>query len=358
MASRRRSDIVQPLKVGAYHCIARCVRRAYLCGQDPLTGKDYTHRRKWITDCEKHLAGLFAIEVGFHAELVNHIHVEMRNRPDIVEIWSDEDVVRRWLSITHLAKSKDGTLRDISPGQIAIEKSRPGRVQELRERLSDPSWFMAVLEEHIARRCNREDGCTGRFWEDRFTCKELAGAPAMLACGIYIDLNQIRAGEADTPEASCHTSAHDRITTWQQEQALREQGVEVSGPRADAPDGWLCALTLADGLHAQAGDPLRSATARRASDKGLLPITLEQYLELLDVTGRIVRTGKKGAIPAHLAPILERLGIATNHWSDLVTHYQEWFGPVVGTSQRVVERAKELGVRWLRGQKRCAQVFG
>ncbi len=46
-ASARR-DIVQQAFVGVYHCIARCVRRAFLCGTDSYSGRDYSHRKAWI----------------------------------------------------------------------------------------------------------------------------------------------------------------------------------------------------------------------------------------------------------------------------------------------------------------------
>ncbi len=131
----------------------------------------------------------------------------------MAETWSDEDVVRRWLTITKLAKSRDGRVVEPSRVRMAIELNLPGRVQKLRQRLSHPSWFMGILCEYVARRCNREDDCRGVFWEDRYECEALLDEPSILVCGIYVDLNQIRAGEALTPEESTHTSAYDRIRT-------------------------------------------------------------------------------------------------------------------------------------------------
>ena len=154
-----RSDVVCVGEVGVYHCWSRCVRRAFLCGQDPLTGKDYEYRREWIRDFEEFLAGLFGIEVGFHAELSNHIHLVLRTRPDVVDSWSDEEVVWRWLGISHLAKSRNGQPREISSARVALEMAIPHRVDNLRSRLSDPSFFTAALCEHVGRRSNRDDNC-------------------------------------------------------------------------------------------------------------------------------------------------------------------------------------------------------
>jgi hypothetical protein len=61
-ASARR-DIVDDHRVGVYHCIARCVQRAFLCGIDSYTGRDYSYRKAWVLDRLRHLAGLFGIEV-------------------------------------------------------------------------------------------------------------------------------------------------------------------------------------------------------------------------------------------------------------------------------------------------------
>ena len=354
MPSRPRKDVVRPDEVGVYHCWSRCVRRAFLCGLDSVTGKDFEHRRVWIQQFEEHLAGLFAIEIGFRTEMSNHIHLVLRNRPDVVASWSDEEVANRWLQISHLTKSKDGQLKAISAGQIAIEKACPDRVQALRLRLSDPSFFMAALCEYISRRSNREDGRSGTFWEDRFGCRELADEASIVVCGIYIDLNQIRAGEATTPETSTHTSAYDRIGARRMRQLAGESKFDAQR----APDGWLCELTIDELKKPHDPSSVRSATARRASDKGLIPMSLDDYLQLLDVSGRMVGDDQTGAIPGEIAPILERLGIQTDLWPELVTKYHDWFGHIVGSANKLLERALQTGRKWYRGQSHCAAAFG
>ena len=55
MPSYPRSQIVAAGKVGLYHCVARCVRRAFLCGHDAASGKSFEHRKDWV---ESPLAGL------------------------------------------------------------------------------------------------------------------------------------------------------------------------------------------------------------------------------------------------------------------------------------------------------------
>jgi hypothetical protein len=358
MAACPRSEIVSLGEVGVYHCWSRCVRRAFLCGQDPLTGKDYEYRREWIRDFEERLAGLFGIEVGFHAELSNHIHLVLRTRPDIVDTWPDEEVVTRWLTISHLTKSRDGQPREFSKTLLALEMAIPKRVEKLRSRLADPSFFMASLCEHVSRRSNREDICRGTFWEDRYKCRELADEAAVLVCGIYVDLNQIRAGEASMPETSTHTSACDRIRS-----RIHRHSAETPSPvqavaSHDLPDGWLCELAMDETVSTGARVALCAATSRRASDKGMLPITLDDYLELLDASGRMLRDDKSGAIPAELAPILQRLGIRPTAWSDLVENYHEWFGHIVGAPGTVARRAAQVGRHWFRGQSKCAAAFG
>ena len=96
MPASARRQIVHEECVGVYHCIARCVRRAFLCGTDSYSGRDYYHRKAWIIDRLRHLAGLFGIDVCSYAIMSNHLHLMLRNRPDSALLWSDAEVAPRW----------------------------------------------------------------------------------------------------------------------------------------------------------------------------------------------------------------------------------------------------------------------
>ena len=368
MPSCARKEILDPLTQQVVHCWARCVRRCFLCGRDPRTGKDYNFRRKQIVCREKLLARLFAVEIGFHAEMSNHLHLVLRNRPDIVQGWSDEEVVRRWLCISKLTRSFDDEIVEPLASEIQIQARDRERVAELRVRLSSISHFMAALNENTARRCNAQDRCTGRFWEGRFKCRVLADETAILVCGIYLDLNQIRAGEADTPEESCHTSAYDRIVAWRQRQQVARSacglgedplvaGQEPSSTGEMPADGWLCPLSLDQGLTADVRNGGPSVTPWRASDKGLLPMSLEEYLSLLDWTGREIRAGNRNAIPAELAPILQRLHVRETTWIEAVEEFDKQAGRVVGRVSQMIECARRAGRRWFRGIRHCDRIF-
>jgi putative transposase len=70
-----RSKLVDPSTPLHYHVVSRCVRRVWLCGKDPQSGKDYSHRKKWLVDRMFHLAKYFAVEVDAFAIMSNHFHL-------------------------------------------------------------------------------------------------------------------------------------------------------------------------------------------------------------------------------------------------------------------------------------------
>jgi hypothetical protein len=153
--------------VGVYHCISRCVRRAFLCGtdSDSVTTRCFDHRKEWLQARLAFLAGRFGIDVLGFAIMSNHLHVVVRNRPDVVRDWSDDEVARRWLGLFPLGRDQSGPPKAPSQSQLLTITSNPARLAELRKRLSDLSWFMRCLVEPIARQANREDKVSGRFWK-------------------------------------------------------------------------------------------------------------------------------------------------------------------------------------------------
>jgi len=169
------------------HAIQRCVRRAWLAGVDPRTGHDYSYRKEWIRRRMEALASVFAVDVLSYAIMSNHIHQILRNRPDVVAEWSDEEVALRWLKVfpgrrleEHLAEPTENDVQTLCRDRE--------RLDEIRRRLSDISWFMRALAEPIARMANKEDQCTGRFWKRPSYCTPIPdstklGLEHTLACG-------------------------------------------------------------------------------------------------------------------------------------------------------------------------------
>jgi hypothetical protein len=162
-----RSEIFTPKEVSILHVVQRCVRRAYLSGADQVTGKDFSYRKEWIRQRIEKLASVFGVDVLSYAIMSNHLHVVLRNRPDVVETWSDRQVALRWLQIFP-GKRIDEQLGDPTTSDVDALSSDEPRIAIIRQRLSDISWFMKALSEPIARMANRQDECTGAFWQGRF----------------------------------------------------------------------------------------------------------------------------------------------------------------------------------------------
>ena len=349
-----RSAYVKEGQEGVFHCFGRCVRRAFLCGFDPVTHRDYSHRKTLLLDRLRHLAAIFAIDVCAYAIMANHYHLILRTRPDIVASWSDLQVATRWLTLFPHYNHKEDKLEPPSDMQISALANDPKRIAELRKRLSSLSWFMGRLNEFIARAANKEDDVKGRFWESRFKCTALLDDAAIAACMAYVDLNPIRTGQAASPEESDFTSIQERIRAWHPEM-LPQDAVSIGDipkpaemPRTTGPvpesviDStacWLC--------------PIQSDALRR----GILQISSAEYLDLVDKSGRLLRSGKRGAIDADLAPILLRIGLKPDAWLDTISRFESRFRLAAGLLSSLRNFADLLGRRWLTGLTAARAVF-
>ena len=355
MARLNRSEIFDPQEVSVMHCINRAVRRAMLCGMDHYSGKSYEHRRDWVKNRLVFLAKHYGIDVLGYAVMGNHLHVILRNRPDVVNTWSDEEVARRIWFLFPKRKEKDGTPCEPKEHELNMLMASRKGMETYRTRLSDISWLMRQLAEHVAVRANREDECTGRFWEGRFKSQPLLDEAAVLACSAYVDLNPVRAQIAETPEESDFTSVQDRIESVKV--VRKSKAVSVSAQRKlreQLRDRFLSPVQIAE----RKPGALPSKLSTRASDKGFLPISLKAYLELVDWTGRQLVRGKRGRIPDNCKPILQCLGLDRNVWCELVRDFGKLFHRVAGSKESMASSTSDSDVGYRRSSGGPAMLSG
>ncbi|MCX8018252.1 MAG: transposase [Rhodocyclaceae bacterium] len=232
--TRPRCELVSVEDTPWYHVVSRCVRRAYLCGEDAYSGRSFEHRRGWIEARIRQLAAVFAIDVAAYAVMSNHYHIIVRIDRARALAWSDDEVLKRWTQLFAGPLLVQRYLAEATRAQMsAAEIERVGIWAAVyRERLADLSWYMRVLNEGIARQANAEDGVKGRFWEGRFKSQALLDEQALLTAMAYVDLNPIRAGMADTPEESAYTSIEARLAP-EKVQARIVQTIEQMRQKAE-----------------------------------------------------------------------------------------------------------------------------
>ncbi len=304
-----RSQQVSVADTPYYHVISRCVRRTFLCGRDNSTGQNYEHRRLWIEDRIRLLASVFALDVAAYAVMSNHYHVVVKISPSDVDGWSNDEVLERWcclykgpLLVQRYQRSEE---------LIPAEMRRVDQYADVfRERLADLSWFMKCLNEPIARQANKEDKCTGHFWESRFKSQALDTEEAVLSCMAYVDLNPLRAAMAPTPETSEYTSIAERIKPkFNLADAVQNQTAQQALNNFTVP---LKPLLGFEGV------------IRKGFQRGVL-FGFEDYLTLVDCTGRIARDDKRGVIDDSALSILKRLQLDPERWCERAVHFEETY---------------------------------
>ena len=332
-----RSKVVDESVTPWYHCISRCVRRAFLCGEG------VTHRKDWIERRLEELASLFAIDCGGFAIMDNHLHTLLRLDSARANAWSDQEIARRWATLFPI-RDLQGTPLAITDARVNRLASDPDWVSQTRRRLADLGWFMKCLKEPLARMANKEDGYTGSFWESRFKSIAVLDEESLLATAAYIDLNPFAAGIAAAPEEAPHTSLNARIEHSRAIGTLESIRDDLSTLTHDpSPEVGLWLLPV---------DDFRN-------DGGLRPglvsgCTLSCYLRLLDWTSRLVRDGK-AHLDTEVASIFDRLRVDSSDWIDRMSRLlrePRWSGSYFGKSSRLAEAALAHGRRWHRNQIR------
>lgn len=298
-----RSQLICPELTSYYHCVSRCVRRSYLCGIDNFTGQSYEHRRDWIEQRILALASIYLIQICSYAVMSNHYHLVVHIDKEsalaltdfeVIERWSTEHqqplIIQRWLA---------GDLKSDAEKEVCHQL-----IETWRHRLYSLSWFMKELNYGIAVQANKEDQCTGRFWEGRFKSQALLDEKALLSAMAYVDLNPIRANMASTPEQSDFTSIKARLTSLER--------------------GETTTQTLANFIGYE----------HQGKTHGI-PFRLSDYIELVDWVGRQIRQDQRGYIHHTHPHILTRLSLTQQDCLALCTELEKKPRLWVGTTSRL-----------------------
>ena len=328
--TKPRSQLIDINQTPYYHCINRCVRRSFLCGEDHLTGNNYDYRKAWVVERLSLLSHVFSIDVASYAIMSNHYHVVLRVDSDSALALTDEQVAKRWkklynwpLLVDNYIKGKTGKAETAKAMEI---------INTWRMRLYDISWFMRCLNEHLARKANKEDNCTGKFWEGRYKCQALLGEAAVLTCMAYVDLNPIRAGIANTPEGSDHTSVKQRTD------GLTNKTEKRGKKKNTTPTSKIKLMPL----------------VKKSSDKhpNAIGYTLKDYIELIDWIGRSKRNDKGGSIGDRTPSILQRLELNADDFIEHVLTYEDkCFYPVaMGPLDKMKSLAQHWKQKFIKGQ--------
>ena len=325
--TRARNQLIDLNATSYYHLINRCVRRSFLCGDDHYNGKNYDHRRQWLIDRIKHLSSIFSINIAAYAIMSNHYHIVLQVDKVTADMWTNDEVIDKWYQLFN-----GHVLVDRYLAGDALSQAHWLRVEEFaqcwRERLYDISWFMKCLNEHISRQANKEDHCTGKFWEGRFKSQALLDETALLSCMAYVDLNPIRAGIASSLEESHFTSIKERIKQFTSHQRQH-----------DKPSGD----------YKTPAQPTSLLPFSATLDTHVLPFSYSDYFELVDWSGRHIDPNKTGYISHSEPKVLHKLSIDSEDWLIAVKEFRRQYGSFAGSEYQLRDHAHRHGRSWCKG---------
>ncbi len=301
-----RNRIFDRTKPVTCHCVSRCVRRDALLAPEP--------RKRALRDRLAQLVCLFAIDVLEWSLLDNHFHVVVSTHPDLASLWSDEEVARRWrtLSPDYAWRRRNGVSLALPAQKAEIDEAlqNPKLVERWRGDLGDLSTFHKFLKQKLARAINLEEEATGHCFEGRFKSIVALDEEALIAHMVYVALNPIRAGMAASLESYEFTSIAGRVEELRRRIAAGEFVGEAAAAR-----GKLLSVALQPAMPCEPGERAteartlpdgranpwfagrRPSLLRGESGTALGAIGLASYIVQVDTSGRAERPNRRGVIP-------------------------------------------------------------
>lgn len=128
---------------------------------------------------------------------------------------------------------------------------------------------------------------------------------------------------ASTPEVSLFTSVRARVVARQRHRAVARMWAMVA-----------------------AGETTVEQAATALNRAGIV----DDYLTLVDLTGRVLRTDKRGAIDPRLSALLSPLNLKLDAWIATMTGWRQMHGRALGHREVRDEMAERYGLRSIRNR--------
>ena len=347
-----------------YHCVSRCVRRAYLCGKDPVSGHDFDHRKAWLVVRIKELAAQFAVDVCAYAVMSDHYHLVLHVDQKKAMQWKDSEVIDRWSKLFPRNAVKIETLKKNIKYKSA-KNILKNQISLWRERLTDISWFMRCLNEYIARRANIEEECTGRFWEGRFKSQALLDEKALVTCMAYVDLNPIRKGISGSLEFSDFTSIQERLI-------IHARKVKKRSFRQNRLLTRRTAKHLLTQKISKRRFLLKPLQDMEGLNHGIAAISQKKYFHLLESTAKALTFVKSDKhkfkdLFKRKNSLLMAIGITPEAWIKSIKHFHRYYGNAAGDENALIDFHKSrikagAGLKhpdkWVRGIHTSRLLYG
>jgi len=294
----------------------------------------------------------------------NHYHLVLFVNERQAMDWDDAEVIKRWTALFPRNAALVATLQKNKSSKSA-QKRLQQQIGQWRERLMDISWFMRCVNETVARQANREDQCSGRFWEGRFKSQALLDEKALVTCMAYVDLNPIRAGVTDALENSDFTSIQERLINH----------VKKVKQRSYKQHRLLTRRTTKHLVGRQPGGKqakLRAMSDMEGIGETALPITPQSYFDLLETTCKALQVTEHAQVRLtdtfdEKNRLLSELGISGESWLKSVTGFHRHYSLAAGTESALLhfhESRIKSGVslkhpqKWIRGVHSSRLLYG